>query len=84
MPLKKPLLPENCITPKPIGVISISVCPRYRFCTFILVFIKSVVLPFPVVFYLGQSSILSQDKGAGVRGSQGVGARGEKKLGIAN
>jgi hypothetical protein len=54
-------------------VISISVCPRCRFCTFILVLIRSVVLPVPVVFYLGQSSILSQDKGAGVRGGAGDG-----------
>ena len=84
MPRKKPLLPENCITPRPIGVISISVYPRGRLCMFVLVFIKSVVLPVPVVSYLGQSNILSQVKGQGVRGNQEVGERGNKKLGIAN
>ncbi len=73
MPRKNPRLPENCITPKPIGVISISVCPRGRFCIFVMVFIKSVVLPVPVVSYLGQSGILSQVKGAGGQGCVGDG-----------
>jgi hypothetical protein len=39
---------------------------------FVLGFIKAVVLPVPVVSCLGQSSILSQVKGAGVRDSGGV------------
>ena len=78
MPRKKPRLPENCITPKPIGVISITVCPRGRFCMFVVVFIKSVVLPVPVVSYLGQSSILSHGVRAEVLGSECV--RGRERI----